>query len=214
MQFLKKIGIYCLGLFIMALGVAFSRASDLGVSPVNSIPCVLSYILDWNMGICTTLVFCGFIFLQFLIMGKDFEIRNLLQIICSFLFGYFVSLSNALTALVLPAAGAYWVRILYTVIGILCVALGLFLYLDMDVLSLPGEGVMQAISFKTGIKVSSAKIMFDWGMVLMAALLSLVFLGELRGVREGTVLAALGVGVCLKLIHRLLRYEKQSVAKA
>ena len=40
----RKIVIYCLGLFIMAMGVSFSGSADLGMSPVNSIPYVLSEI--------------------------------------------------------------------------------------------------------------------------------------------------------------------------
>ena len=50
-----------IGLFVMALGVSVSKTSDLGVSPVNSIPCVLSVITNIDMGICTTVVFVSFI---------------------------------------------------------------------------------------------------------------------------------------------------------
>ena len=36
---------YCIALFFMALGVAFSANSDLGISPVNSLPYVISDIV-------------------------------------------------------------------------------------------------------------------------------------------------------------------------
>ena len=38
MKFVKRIAIYLAGLFFVALGVAFSVNSTLGVSPVNSLP--------------------------------------------------------------------------------------------------------------------------------------------------------------------------------
>lgn len=60
-------------------------------------------------------------------------------------------------------------------------------------------------SKKTGIALSTAKLIFDWVVVIIAAVLSLVCLGMLSGVREGTVIAAFGVGLCLKVINRLWR---------
>lgn len=43
-QMTKRMLAYCAGLFIMAMGVSFSGTDDLGMSPVNSIPYVLSEI--------------------------------------------------------------------------------------------------------------------------------------------------------------------------
>lgn len=44
LQMSKRILCYCAGLFLMAMGVSFSGKADLGMSPVNSIPYVLSEI--------------------------------------------------------------------------------------------------------------------------------------------------------------------------
>ncbi len=200
----KKILTYCLGLFIMALGVSISKASDLGVSPVNSIPAVQSNILSIDMGICTTIVFTIFILIQILIMRKEFKLFNLFQIIPSFLFGFFVSGSNRICEQFLPEVGTYFASIVYLLCSIVLVALGILLYLNAEILSLPGEGVMQAISYKSNIKVSTAKMLFDWTMIIIATILSMVYLGRLDGIREGTVIAAFGVGLCLKVLERFL----------
>ena len=53
-------------------------------------------------------------------------------------------------------------------------------------------------------------MIFDWGVVIISAILSLVCMGALVGVREGTVLAAIGVGLCLKLLGKLLRKRVQA----
>lgn len=204
-QWMKRIAVYALGLFIMALGVAVSKVSDLGVSPVNSIPCVVSEILNIDMGICTTVVFTLFILIQVLIMQREFKKRNLLQIGCSFLFGLFVSLANALAGWIIPACNSYAMRLVYVAVSMVLVALGILLYLEADVLSLPGEGVMQAVSYKTGIQLSTSKVIFDWSVVFIAALLAVVFLKGLIGVREGTVIAAFGVGLCLKFLSKFFR---------
>lgn len=202
--YFKKLFLYCLGLFIIALGVSISKASNLGVSPVNSIPAVASNILNINMGICTTTIFTLFIFIQILILQKDFKLYNLFQIIPSFLFGFFVSGSNFLCDLFLPEITNYIVSIVYLLISILLVALGILFYLNAEILSLPGEGIIQAISYKSKIKLSTAKIIFDWSLIIIATLVSLFYLGELNGIREGTIIAALGVGMCIRFLEPLL----------
>lgn len=197
-QFSRRIIVYTIGLFIMALGVSVSKISNLGVSPVNSVPSVLSDILEVDMGICTTGVFLVFIVIQILILRKEFQLVNLLQVVCSFMFGYFVSITNKLSLSILPQGNSYIIQLLYVGISIILVEMGILLYLEASILSLPGEGVMQAISNKTGIELSTAKLFFDWSLVIIAAITSLIFTRSLMGVREGTVLAAFGVGICLK----------------
>lgn len=78
----------------MALGVSFSKVSSLGVSPVNSIPCVVNNITKINTGLCTIVVFIGFIIIQMITHKRNFKAISLLQIFCSFLFGFYVSFTN------------------------------------------------------------------------------------------------------------------------
>lgn len=202
---IKKICMYCFGLFIMTFGVSISKISNLGVSPVNSIPCVVSNIINIDMGICTTGVFALFILIQIVILRKKFKIVNLLQILCSVMFGWFVSISNAFCDSLFLVPSNYFVSMVLLMVSIVMVALGILFYLEAEVMSLPGEGVMQAISHATGIKISTAKIFFDWSMLIIATTLSLLFLGRLDGVREGTVVAAFGVGFVLKLLEKVLK---------
>jgi uncharacterized membrane protein YczE len=185
----------------MALGVSFSVKSDLGVSPVNSIPYVVSLITGVEQGVCVTVIFCCFIGLQFLILLKKFKIRSLLQIIASTIFGYFVTTANRVTVGV-PACSNYPMRLVYLAISIMFVAVGVALYLKPNLISLPGEGVMQALVDRFGIKFPNAKTGFDTFMVIVAAALSLIAFHRLNGVREGTIIAAICVGQVIKVWNR------------
>lgn len=78
----------------MAVGVTFSVKSNLGISPLNAIPYVVSIILGINQGLCVSIIFCSYIILQIFILRRDFNIQSFLQVICASLFGYFVSFSN------------------------------------------------------------------------------------------------------------------------
>ena len=103
MKFVKRIVIYLAGLFFVALGVAFSVNSNLGVSPVNSLPYVVSRILGKDLGTCVTVIFIGYILIQILLLRKGFPPLDLAQILCSFAFGYFVDLTETLSWKLLPS---------------------------------------------------------------------------------------------------------------
>lgn len=204
--FLKRLLVWCVGLFTMAVGVSLSVLSDLGVSPMNSVPYVLSEIItSVSMGTFTTALFCSYILLQAALLGRKFRPVILLQIFSSFVCGWFVDLSNWLVGMVLTEPKLYVMRLVVLVISMACVGLGIFLYVSPKLPPLPGEGAMQVISEKFHIPLHWAKIGFDVTVTSAALILSLIFFHGLHGVREGTILASIGVGKFLGLFIKLFQ---------
>ncbi|MFI3208388.1 MAG: hypothetical protein R3Y40_04565 [Eubacteriales bacterium] len=80
-KIITSIIVYCSGLFIMAIGISLAIISDLGVSPVSSIPYVVSVITGIDLGMCTTTVFICFIGIQWILLGREFRLRNMIQIV-------------------------------------------------------------------------------------------------------------------------------------
>jgi uncharacterized membrane protein YczE len=78
--------------------------------------------------------------------------------------------------------------------SVVIIALGILLYLRADLLPQPAEGLILAIQKKTKWKLHNIKILFDFTVVAIAAALSLVALQRITGIREGTLMAMLGVG--------------------
>lgn len=194
---------YCLGLFILSLGISFSIASNLGVSPVSAVPYVVSLVLEIDMGICTTVMFVMLVGLQFILLGKQFRLNNALQVFSSTIFGVFVSLANRLVGDISPG-DFYPMQILCCLFGMMLVALGVMIYVRSAVLNLPTEGVMEAVCIKWHIPFHKSKIYFDCTVVITAIIISFVCLGSLVGIREGTILAAVGVGLWIRLFDKLL----------
>lgn len=202
----RKILVYCLGLFIMAMGVSFSGSADLGMSPVNSIPYVLSEIFTkLSMGTWIIIIFSLYIAIQFVILGKNIQPARVLQLICTTIFGYFTDFTNMLAdkflpnpaSFALPAVGIYGVRLAYLFISMVLIALGILFYLAPSLISLPGEGIMQVIADKLNIPLHKVKMCFDITVSLIALVISLVYFKQFHGIREGTVIAAFGVGKIL-----------------
>jgi uncharacterized membrane protein YczE len=205
----KRLLVYLVGLYCMAIGVVFSAKSSLGVSPVGSLANVLyqiglsenlpSYV---NLGNCTTAVYCLYILTELLILRREFKLKMLLQLVASFLFGQLVNLATAMMAF-LPAPPNYAVQMLYLLCSIPMVAVGVMLYLTPNILPTPGEGMSLAISSKTGWSVGSSKTLFDCSLVVVSAVVSLVYFHALVGVREGTVICALLVGYTMKQMQKV-----------
>lgn len=199
---------YLTGLFILAIGVSFSIISNLGVSPLSSIPYVVSSILEMDLGMCTTLIFVLFIGVQILIMKKEFQIKNLFQLISSAIFGVFVSVAQMLTSWMVVGDN-YIQQLMFCVLGIICIAWGIYIYLESEVLSLPAEGLMEAMMYRFKMERPKAKLIFDCSVVVISCILSLIAFGTIIGIREGTVLTALGVAPCLKGIKwMIIRLKK------
>jgi uncharacterized membrane protein YczE len=107
-------------------------------------------------------------------------------------FGLFLSLANRM--LPFPPPEAYWVRILFMHGSVVIIALGILLYLRAELLPQPAEGLLLAIQKKKGWKLHNIKIGFDCVVVAIAALVSLIAIQRIIGLREGTLIAMLGVG--------------------
>ena len=201
---IKRSICYILGLLFLAFGVTMSIKSNLGVSPVNSIPYMISHITGFDQGILTTIIFCSFIVIQAVLLGKEFKSINLLQIVFSIVFGYFVTFSNNLFSFLIVPQN-YLLHLLLLCISIILVALGLLLYLSADIVPQPAEGLFLAIHKKTKIEFSNIKIFGDSSFVIISVILSFVFLGELIGIREGTIISAIMIGKLLGILSHLYK---------
>ena len=202
-QWATRVVLYIVGLFFMALGVAFAVNSDLGVSPVTSLPYVSSLIADTALGTCVIAVYGVYIVLQLLILRREFRLINLTQIIFSTIFGYFTDFTKWLLAdFALPT---YAGQLVMLVISIVTVAFGVFLYMEVDLVAMPMEGLTQAIARKVGRPFHNVKIGVDCSTVALGILRSFVFLHGLMGIREGTVITAIVVGKVMGLFKKPLQ---------
>lgn len=71
---------------------------------------------------------------------------------------------------------------------------------------------MLAICQVTSFKFGNVKVAVDVTLVILAAAASLLVLGELAGVREGTAAAAVLVGLLTKQFVKPLNHVKQKLA--
>lgn len=204
---LKRYVVFLIGLFVNSLGVSLVTKGSLGTSPISSIPYVLSLNFPLTLGQFTILFSVILIALQLLILKKDFKPEQALQLPVSFLFGYFIDLCMALLVMLDPAV--YMTKAVCLLAGCLVLGIGVYMEVLADVVMLPGEAFVRSVVFRWKTEFGVSKICFDVSMAVIAGLLSFVFAGQLDGVREGTVVAALLVGFIARTLGKRLSFLPQ-----
>lgn len=193
------------GLFFAALGVAFSKHGELGVSPISSVSNVLYCRFDdISLGMWLVIWNCVMIVGQVIILRRDFKLIELLQLPLSFLFGWFTDLGMMFVSLI--PVDTYFARLLMIIIGTLVLSFGISLSVIANVIMNSGEAFVRAVSDKMHKEFGYVKIGFDIFCVLLAVTLSLIFFDlTVVGVREGTVIAAIFTGIIVKFFGSILK---------
>ena len=198
-QWVVRVLVYVLGLLFLAFGVAISANSDLGISPVNSLPYVVSAVTPESLRLGPI---CSYILLQILILRRQFKPVNLFQIAFSTIFGYFVNFTkDVVGGFAIPT---YPGKLLMLAVSIVFIAVGVVLYIGVELVPMPMEGLSLAIADKTGMAFHNMKIVIDCVVVLTGAALSFLCLRELVYIREGTIITAIVTGKVMAMVKKPL----------
>jgi uncharacterized membrane protein YczE len=148
---------------------------------------------------------CVFILLQIILLRQNYQLSQLSQLAVALIFGMMTDFA-VFCMKSITVHGYLWQWGL-CIIGIILVGIGVSLEVKADFTVVAGEGLVLAITKVLHTKFGDTKIAFDVTLVLIAVVLSFVFLGKITGVREGTLAAALLVGqvskFCLKHYDKL-----------
>lgn len=199
----KRIIFLCLGLTIMAFGVAFSIKAALGTSPISSVPYVTSAISGLTVGTTTIIMNFIFVLIQIAILRKQYDWFQLLQFPAAIIFGTMIDVAEKVLKGI--TFTNYFEQWLLCVVGIFLVALGVSVEVMANLVTTAGEGIVLAICKVAPVKFSNMKVIFDVTLVCISVALSFIFLKHLDGVREGTVAAAIFVGLITKQTNKLMK---------
>lgn len=188
------------GLSFVAFAVALSRATGLGTSVISCVPAVLSFMTPLSVGLFTFILNTLFVLAQVVLLRRDFKPLQFLCIPFVLVFALVIDLFVPICQLIpMPV---YPVKIFFSLIACFCTAFGVWIQVKAALILLPGDGIVLTISKVFHTDFSKTKIAFDASNVIIGATLSLATMGGLYGVREGTILMALTVGLIIKLLNR------------
>ena len=190
------------GIVIAGVSIAAVAQAGLGISPISTLPFVLSKITDFSFGAMNFAVNLVFVLLQILLLGRRFKLFSLLQIPFVFLFS--LSIDAGMWIVAHFPMMTYPVQLTVSVVGCFFMALSIGLMVCSKLLMMPGDGFVLALSTVTGKPYGMLKQANDIISVVLAAILGWLLLGHIEGIREGTVISAFLVGYILRYLMPIL----------
>ena len=194
--------IYIAGMMILAAGIITTTKGLLGVSPIISVPYIVSDITGFNFGNLTFFYYVFLVVLQYIIRGKNSRIYDLLQIPISLIFTRFM---NFFSAMITVQPDKLWIKILIVVIGVTLTGIGLSMSVRMDLIVNPGDGIVQALSWKIHKGLGLCKNIIDLSSVAATFIIGLCSGRLLFGIGLGTVIAMILTGRVVALFTKLAK---------
>lgn len=201
-ELIKRYIFLLVGLFVNGLGVSFITKAGLGTSPITSIPYTLSLGFTPTVGMFTLVFNIFLVILQVILLRRNFQLQNLLQLPIIALFSFFIDLTMSLLGFMQPET--YAMKVVSLIVGCLILGFGVFMEMVANVAMLPGEATVRAVSDVFSTDFGKTKIAFDSSMTVIAAILSFIMFRHLNGVREGTIVAAILVGFIARLFKKYI----------
>lgn len=210
MKIVYRVLLYLFGLFIITIGINLSIISALGISPVSAFTYPLSEATHISLGTITIMTYVCLVAIQWILLGKSFKKKNLLQAPFSLAFGFFVDLTGKMLSFLHPAN--YFEQFTLMLTGVIICAFGATIYIAMDIVPNAPEGFNLTLSEKYNMPFSKAKIISDLLFILIGIAISIIFLGEITIIREGTLISAILTGKMIGVFAKYIQSPLKKIA--
>jgi hypothetical protein len=203
-KLILRYALFVVGLYVLTLGLALIIRSSLGTSPISTLAYVVSLFTPITLGTGTLCVNTILILSQFwLIRGgvgtRRDRLEIFLQLPFSVLFSAFIDLNMYLVSDLAPSSYVdSWILL---IIGCVIQAFGVALEVKPNVVAMSAEGFVKYASRRFHRNFGKTKVALDSTLVVLGVVASLGFCSGIVGVREGTLFAAMFVGILVNLIN-------------
>lgn len=204
-----RLGLFFIGINLLAVGIILNTRSDLGVAAFTSFFYALSEITGITLGSASVLVYFGLIVLQFILL-KRVSIPVLLQIPFSLVFGLVTDFYDYIIPKAELSLGG---RGLLLAAAVWLTSIGVYLYTNCHLVMTPVEGTVQTIADRFGFRFSLVKNCFDFSMLILTVLFCLLLRQPIFGIGIGTVLSALFLGRIIGIYEKRFSFLFRADAK-
>lgn len=197
-DFFRRLGKLLLGLFLFALGIVVTMRANLGFGPWEVFHQGVSIRIGLSIGnvsILTGLLICVLVVLA----GEKLGLGTILNMV---LIGVFMDRILALGAI--PRMVGFLPGLFMMFAGLFIISFASYFYIGSGFGAGPRDSLMVALERKTGLAVGLCR-----GIVEGSAVMAGWLLGGPVGL--GTVLAAFGIGFCIQVVFRLMRFDARAV---
>lgn len=197
-----RISFYLMGLVILSIGLTLNTKSNLGVSPIISVPFSISNILNLNFATVTFIVYTGFVLLQFIIKGKNRDIKDIFQIPFSLLFGILLNFFGGVLDFHPTTIWQSWLLLFGAIIS---TAVGVSMLISMKLISNPADALAQAVGDLFKKDLGFGKNVLDITCVCVTCTIGLVLSNKIVGIGIGTLICMIAVGRVIAVFNKIFK---------
>ena len=204
----QRVVFLAVGLFLWAIGVSLSVRSGLGVSPLVSVPYVVSQSVEIGLGMLMFVLQAVALLVEMFVLRWRFHKSMLWQMLASVAFGVMVDLAMLLTeGMETQSYAGSWLCCLGSIV---VTALGISLYAKSEVAMTAVDGLKSSLSRQTGDGYGVVSVFCEAFIIILAIVVSYFWYGTILGIREGTIASVIFIPI---LVHLISRYAENLYAK-
>lgn len=187
-----------LGLFITALGFVFMLNANIGYASWDVFHVGVANVSGLTIGTVTMIVGI-FVATLAAILGEKIGIGTLANII---LIGLFLDIILKIN--IIPKGQGLISGLVILFIGLVVLAIGLFLYIGAGYGAGPRDALMVAVAKKTGLSLTIARAIIEGTVVIIGWII-----GGKVGI--GTIIAAVSTGFFIDLVCKIMKFDMKKI---
>ena len=200
-----------LAVLVNSFGVVLMLYSGAGISAISSVPYAFSEVWPFFTLGTWTYLFQAALIVSLMILRKRFVPMYLFSFVVGFFFSELLDIRKAWIG-ILPYTLP--MRFVYFIISYLLLCIGIAFSNRCGLPIIPTDLFPRELAQITGISYPKIKISYDVICLLTTAILTFLFLGQIRGLGIGTIMAAFTMGKSIGMIGNTLdRHFRFATAK-
>ena len=185
-KWILRIALYLIGIMVLALGITLNTKTNLGVSPIISMPYAVAQIFGYETGTAVFVAYLIFIVLQIVLLKGKFPPFQLLQVAASYLTSAFIILTG----------------------------IGAAVTVDVNIVPNPADGLARVLGERCGKNMGFGKNLFDFSAIVISLAIGLIDAGRPVGIGIGTVIAMVCTGRVIAAFNHFAKKKIEEITIA
>ena len=198
-KWILRIALYLIGIMVLALGITLNTKTNLGVSPIISMPYAVAQM-----------AYLIFIVLQIVLLKGKFPPFQLLQVAASYLTSAFITIFDR----IFPAPDQMGMRLLVLVLAIILTGIGAAVNVDVNIVPNPADGLARVLGERCGKNMGFGKNLFDFSAIVISLAIGLIDAGRPVGIGIGTVIAMVCTGRVIAAFNHFAKKKIEEITIA
>ncbi len=205
-KWILRIALYLIGIMVLALGITLNTKTNLGVSPIISMPYAVAQIFGYETGTAVFVAYLIFIVLQIVLLKGKFPPFQLLQVAASYLTSAFITIFDR----IFPAPDQMGMRLLVLVLA----GIGAAVTVDVNIVPNPADGLARVLGERCGKNMGFGKNLFDFSAIVISLAIGLIDAGRPVGIGIGTVIAMVCTGRVIAAFNHFAKKKIEEITIA